>query len=86
MTIGLVVLVVLVNLQCPHLVAVYSDAAFAVEVDAYIYYIAHVCALEVEQGVGRFDRDILAVEQSHVVAAELSQLLYLCAEGSLLWV
>ena len=44
----LVLLVVLVDLQHPHLVAVHGDAALAIEVDDYIYNVAHVCALEVE--------------------------------------
>ena len=44
----LVLLVVLGDLQHPHLVAVHGDAALAIEVDDYIYNVAHVCALEVE--------------------------------------
>ncbi len=36
------------GLNAPNLVAVYGDAALAIEVNDYIYYIAHIYALEVE--------------------------------------
>jgi Holliday junction resolvase len=36
------------GLNAPNLVAVHGDAALAIEVNDYIYYIAHIYALEVE--------------------------------------